>query len=103
MSYFSEWFDSSGWPLKEPPPDCIADCSSQGRVDDAVDYWVKELSFEAPAWLLRRYLKAFGAWDRSELCDHQQNLQRLLWTWCCDIKEASADKAGPVLLYLADH
>jgi hypothetical protein len=91
MAYFSAWFDSCGCNAQEPPPDCVADCSAQGSVDEAVDYWVRKLSFEAPAWLLRRYLKRFGVWDRGELCDHQQNLRRLLWTWCGGIQDEGPD------------
>lgn len=102
MTYFSAWFDEHSYAIQEPPADCIADCSAQGRVDDAVDYWVRKLSFEAPAWLLRRYLKRFGAWDRSDLCDHQQNLRRLLWTWCSGIKEACAAGDDPCPLYLLE-
>lgn len=32
-------------------------------------------------------LSGYGAWDDQELADHQQNLQRLLWLACCDIRE----------------
>lgn len=88
-TYPSQWFDGI-WPLQELPEDCIRDCSSQGRVDDAVEYWVSELQLTAPPWLLRRYLRCIGAWDRAELCDHEENLKRLLWLWACQIKEAWA-------------
>ena len=30
-------------------------------------------------------LKEYGAWDTSELADHDQNLQRILWIACGDI------------------
>ena len=69
------------------PQECIADCSAQGSVDESVAYWVDRLNLEAPPWLLREHLKAYGAWDRAELCDHKANLRRLLWTWACDCKE----------------
>jgi len=32
-------------------------------------------------------LKEYGAWDASELADHEQNLQRILWLAGCDISE----------------
>jgi hypothetical protein len=89
MAYFSAWFDRLGWSVQLLPPDCVADCSAQGSVDEAVDYWVGKLGFEAPAWLLRRYLKRYGIWDRRELCDHQQNLRRLLWDWCGSIADGA--------------
>lgn len=85
-SYPSAWFDGR-IALKNPPLECIKDCTGQGRVDDAVRYWVEKLNFSAPPWLLRQYLKEFGAWEADELCDHDANLERLLWTWCCSLKE----------------
>lgn len=101
VTYFSAWFDNHGGSVQDPPPDCVADCSAQGGVDEAVDHWVRKLSFEAPAWLLRRYLAHFGAWDHADLCDHRQNLRRLLWTRCCDIREACAtgDEPCPLCLH----
>lgn len=69
-----------------------ANASHQGRCDDDV----KALS-EAPAIrrqlakltpeLVRAELKEYGAWDEAELSDHAQNLQRLLWLACGDIKD----------------
>lgn len=37
--------------------------------------------------LLRSELKEYGAWDAEELADHDQNLQRLLWSMAGDIVE----------------
>jgi hypothetical protein len=37
--------------------------------------------------LLRRELKEYGAWDETQLSDHAQNLQRILWIACGDIYE----------------
>lgn len=36
---------------------------------------------------LRLELKEYGAWDATELADHEQNLQRILWLACGQIKE----------------
>lgn len=36
---------------------------------------------------LRAELREYGAWDESELADHEQNLQRLLWIACGDVIE----------------
>lgn len=94
MAYLNAWF-SDRCAIQEPPPECVADCSAQGPVDDAVAYWVRELEFDGPAWLIRQHLRGYGAWDRSQLCNHRQNLERLLWVWCCDIRES-----GDSLLYL---
>ena len=39
--------------------------------------------------LVAQELKEWGAWDSEELKDHTQNIQRLLWLACCDIKEGN--------------
>lgn len=84
------WF-TSGPNIRESnrqlPPECIADCSGQGPVDQAVEYWVNRLDFDGPSWLFREYLKAYGAWDTSELCDHWMNRMRVLWIWACNCSE----------------
>jgi len=36
---------------------------------------------------LRRELKEYGAWDESELSDHEQNCQRILWIAAGDIRD----------------
>ena len=71
--------------------------SHQGQCDDDVrflsklPYIAKQLSAIDPE-LLRRELKEYGAWDADELADHEQNLQRILWLACCDIREEAAQK-----------
>lgn len=71
------------------PADCIKDCSAPGSdVREAVTHWVKKLRLEAPPWLLREHLRGTGAWEPSELCDHQENLRRLLFLWACDCRES---------------
>ena len=89
-----EWFDGR-CSLRVLPAECVADCSSSGDVSEAVEHWVGELGLEAPPWLLREHLRGFGAWDTRELCDHQKNLKRLLWTWSCSCAERS-DYEGDV-------
>ena len=81
------------------PEDCIADCSASGPVDEACAYWCKRLNLEAPPWLLREHLKGYGAWDRADLCDHQQNLKRLLWIWACDCHDNNDPNYLPYLSY----
>lgn len=94
MTYRNEWFDNRT-AIRTLPPECVSDCTGPGPADEAVSYWVSRLDFDGPAWLIREHLSGYGAWDRSELCDHQQNLQRLLWLWANDIRESGDD-----LLYL---
>lgn len=83
---WAKWFDGRD-AVAPLPADCVADCSTSGAVDEAVDYWIKKLSFEAPSWLLRDYLQGYGVWDAAELCDHQANLKRLLWIWASNCRE----------------
>ena len=94
MTYRNDWFEGRQ-SLKTPPLDCVLDCSAQGSVDDAVEYWVNKLGFDGPAWLIREHLKGCGAWDRRELCDHQANLRRLLWIWFGDLRDYLREQSGP--------
>ena len=88
----NDWFQDRQ-ALKNPPAEAVWDCSAPGQpADSAVAYWVDRLSFDGPAWLVREHLSGYGAWDASELCDHKQNLERLLWIWCCDIAEEIYDR-----------
>ena len=87
---WAKWFDGR-CSIASLPDDCIADCTAPGPADDAVAAWVNWLDFEAPPWLLRGYLKGYGAWSAAELCDHQANLQRLLWVWANDCRDDEDD------------
>jgi hypothetical protein len=40
----------------------------------------------------RQELRGYGAWDDSELSDHAQNLQRILWLACGDITEEACSR-----------
>lgn len=42
---------------------------------------------------LRDELRGYGAWDETELADHDQNLQRLIWIAAGDIAEEARCKA----------
>ena len=37
--------------------------------------------------LVRDELHEYGAWDETQLSDHEQNLHRLVWLACADIVE----------------
>ena len=78
------------WSVGELPPECVADCSSSGPVDDAVAFWVHRLEFDGPPWLMRQHLKGYGAWTAADLCDHQVNRRRLLWIWACNCREGDS-------------
>jgi hypothetical protein len=80
------WFDGR-WVCEAPPAQAVADCSARGANDDAVDHWVTRLGFDGPPELIRQHLRDYGAWSNRDLTDHHQNLRRLFWIWCHDIRE----------------
>lgn len=61
---------------------CDEDVLSLSKVPDIA----KQLDAIEPA-LLASELREYGAWDEDELADHRQNLQRILWLACNDIRE----------------
>ena len=79
----TEWFDSRGDMKKNLPMECILDCSSGGRVDDSVDFWVNELKFEVPKkkgmdFLMEYSLDDIPEWDVNKY---------VLWIMCGNIKD----------------
>lgn len=73
--------------------------SHQGSCDDdvlalsKVPHIAAQLADIDPI-LLRGVLKEYGAWDETELADHDQNLQRLLWALAGDTVEEANSKSG---------
>jgi hypothetical protein len=71
--------------------DCLA-CLGPGSVDNqvkdlsTVPEIAKQLA-EIDPCDLRDCLKEYGTWDREELADHEQNLQRVLWIAACDVAD----------------
>ena len=71
-----------------------ANASHSGRCDADVFALsnvpaIKRQLKKVDAALLVARLAELGAWDESELTDHETNLQRLLWLACCDITEGN--------------
>lgn len=70
--------------------------SHQGSCDDDVRWLsqqpdiVNQLDKIDPA-LLAGELAEYGAWSETELADHDQNLQRLVWIAAGDIADGSFD------------
>ena len=73
------------------PVECIRDCSASGSVDEAVEYWRRELALVAALEpirpLVESYLKEYGAWDDLADADIETLADRVLWTAACDISE----------------
>ena len=69
-------------------------CSHSGSCDLDVSelmkktYIQKQLVKLDPIQLAKE-LKEYGAWDETELSNHQENLTRWLWISCCDITEGN--------------
>lgn len=66
--------------------------SHVGQCDDDVEYlltidYIKKQFDDIPIKLLADELREYGAWDETELSDHEQNKARLLWIACGDIVE----------------
>lgn len=66
--------------------------SHQGSCDDDIAalsrVWYIAKQLEAlDVDKLRTELDGYGAWDETELADHEQNLQRILWLACGNIVE----------------
>tara|TARA_A200000159_G_scaffold20096_1_gene16673 strand:+ start:421 stop:759 length:339 start_codon:yes stop_codon:yes gene_type:complete len=89
------WFDMNHMDgresLRQLPAECIEDCSGSGDKTDNVKFWVEELNFDGSVELFKEYLEGFGAWDDEELKDHEENKERVLWTWACNCDENPGD------------
>jgi hypothetical protein len=86
------WFDESRREsTRELPSECVAECSGSGDQYDTVKFWVEKLNFDGPVKLFKEYLDGYGAWDDEQLKDHEENKQRVLWTWACNCDENPGD------------
>jgi beta-xylosidase len=75
------WFDGR-YLARRIPKNAIRECSAAGSCNEAVEYWVNKLGFDAPEPEAREYLQGFGAWDDEELADHAANVRRVFWVFC---------------------
>lgn len=69
------------------------DCVPQsGAADDAIAHLrtlpeISEQLNSLNSETVRKELREYGAWDETELADHNANLSRLLWIAVCDCRE----------------
>lgn len=83
----NDWFEGRQL-IQSPPVHAVIDCTRPGQdASESVAFWVQKLNFDGPAWLIREHLRGFGCWDKKQLCDHNENRERLFWSLCCDIEE----------------
>ena len=87
MAFKNAWFHNRDL-IQDLPQECIDEMRGPGAKDEAVAYWVKQLNFDGPAWAIRQHLAGYGAWDITQLVNHRDNLERLLWIHASDCAEA---------------
>jgi hypothetical protein len=61
-------------------------CDGDVEALSSVPYIAKQLAALKPERVVLT-LREYGAWDDTQLADHNENLQRLLWLSCADIVE----------------
>lgn len=71
----------------ELPYECVMNCSGPGQKDESVEYWAKKLKLEIDPKKLASELKEYGAWNGTELADHDENIRRIIWIGACNIRE----------------
>lgn len=69
------------------PNEATEDCSAQGDVSEACEYWADKIEIEATPGDIRSELKEWGAWEDDELTDDDKNKARIIWISACNIKE----------------
>lgn len=92
------WYTSSDGKIElELTLDDAKSGSHQGQCDDDIEglrrvpYVKAQLDKLDPADV-RNELRGYGAWDTTELADDEQNLNRLLWLACGNIREEHESK-----------
>jgi hypothetical protein len=94
------WFTSSSGRIEiQMTLEQAQSASHQGKCDEDVEALAKEPAIKAQldaidATTLRGELQEYGSWDETELSDHDQNLQRILWLAAGDIVEESNQAVG---------
>jgi hypothetical protein len=75
--------------IDDLPLECIKDCSSPGRVDDAVAFWRETLNFTVDRGRAIEHLSGYGSWTARELeeSDDDEIADRILWLACGDFSE----------------
>lgn len=71
--------------------------SHSGQCDDDIEFLlevpnIKRQINKINETLLAEELKEYGAWDETELRDHEQNKRRILWLACGDIVDQNSSE-----------
>jgi len=91
------WTCGSGLVELEMTLDQAQSVSHQGRCDaDVADLRtvpkIKRQLAKLDPIQVAHTLRGYGAWDETELADHDANLNRLVWIAGCDLAEEAATK-----------
>lgn len=79
--------------ISQLPAECIRDCSAQGSVDEAVDYWRTKLEFTVDRAKTITCLTGYGAWEPEDLAaeDDDTLAGRVLWLACGNFRDYQPD------------
>ena len=75
----------------ELPVEALEACYHQGQCDSDVEYWVDQVSIQVEPSTLAAELKEYGAWDDSQLADHEENKRRILWIAAGDYHDQAGE------------
>jgi|GEM_PF-2252865 len=80
----------------------LLDCGAPGQAaDESVAYVKRNHDVTGDVGQCKAYLKGYGAWDDSELSDHEENLSRLVWLTGCDLRETGEEGEMPAAYFSA--
>ena len=68
--------------------DALLDCGGSGDASDAVAYVRQHFEVSGDHGQCAAMLRGYGAWDETELADHDANLDRLVWLTGCALRES---------------
>lgn len=98
MNNSIQWMDCSGRISLELTKEMLSTIPWWGRSDESIAQLMKDPEVKRQMEALnseqvRLALKYYGAWDDKTLSDETQNLHRILWVACGDLKDGMFGEA----------
>lgn len=82
------WYTSSSGLIEfQLPTDCIEQCSASGSVDEAVDYWQKQLQLNLNKADMIKELNEYGCWETLEYDSRETLERRIIWLAAGDMAD----------------
>ena len=80
--------------ILELPSEAVLDCHHQGACDEDVLFWSNKITRpdEITKEKLKSELKEYGAWDKDELENDDDNWKRLIWIAAGNIQENEGEE-----------